>query len=499
MKSNKAIRILTIVVIILLLSCVSFFGILRHNMNDWENILPEYSLSRDLTGIRVFSFNVDESTKEVDVDSDDSEEDSTDEESTEEAVDDSVEVDQTVTSEGETLESTDTTTQQESEDTDTSSEEETTQEVPVNDESVLTADNYKKSKSIIQKRFKAMGITDYSIRLNQENGKIQVEVPYDETSDTAIDLIINQGKIEIVDSDTDEVLMDNSYIKSVTAYYTQSSSTSTTDTTSNALDLGIQLDFNKQGLEKLGEISKTYVETIDEEGESEIKSITIRIDDEDKYKTYFSVDGNYTYLAIPLYQSVSDDELINEYYKQCVMLQNSINGGKLPIVYTLDTGSYIEKDSKIDLIKTTIIIFIIVVAVIGIALILKYKKAGVYSLLLQIGYIATLLLLIRFAGVTLTLTGLIAILASILLNYYFILLMIRKEENRYLSAAGRFLLNTIPLIIFMIVFNFSNTIQLKSIGMVLFWGFLVTLIYNLIFSKYLLDCCDKEKEKGAEK
>lgn len=479
MKSDKAIKKLTVVaiiLIILLLVCISFFGILKHDLNTWKNILPEYSFSKELTGSRIFSFEVDKSTKEV--------EDTSDEESEEENVEDSVDVNQTVSNDGEIADTSET-------------EEDTKTEVPVNDESVLIKDNYKKTKSLIQKRFEEMGISDYSIRVNEQNGKIEVEVPYEENADSTIDLVTGVGKVEIVDSDTNEVLMDNSYIKSATAYYTQSSSDSTTVTSSNALDLGIQLDFTKDGLKKLSEISKTYVETIDSEGESQIKSITIKINDEEKYKTYFSVDGNYTYLAIPLYQGVSDDELINDDYKQCVIIQNSINSGKLPIVYNLDSGSYVETNYKTTLLKISVIILIIVVAVISICFILKYKKSGVYASILQIGYIAVLLILIRIAGVTLTITGLVTILISVLLNDYFIMLMLKRNENRYFSAAGRFLLNTIPLILIMIVFNFSNTLQLKSIGMVLFWGFLIAIIYNLLFSKFLLDYSNNEE--GAEK
>ena len=497
MKSNKAIKVLTItliILIILLVSCVSFFGILKHNLNKWDNILPEYSFSKELSSARIFSFNVDESTKEVEKDTETEETNDT-EETTEENVDDSVDVNETVTNDGETEETENSEETGETENSE-EAEEPTTEEVPVNDQSVLNSENYKKVKKIIEKRLESFGIADYNLRVNEENGKIEVEVPYEDGTDKVIDLVTKTGKIEIVDSDTNEVLMDNSHIKSATAYYTGSNSETAGD--ENSLDIGIQFEFTKDGLSKFKEISKNYVETIDESGESKIKSITIKIDDEEKYKTYFSLDGNYTNLPIPLYQGVSEDETINEDYRECILIQDNINSGKLPIVYTLDSGIYIEGNSNNNVMKISIIVLIVTIAIISICLILKNKKIGIMSLILEIGYIALLLIMIRYASVTISMTGLIAILASCILNYYFIILM-NKNKNKYLPALGRFILSILPLIIIMIVFNFSNTVQLKSIGMILFWGLFILIFYNAILSNILLNCCDKENEKGAEK
>ena len=494
MKANKAIKNLTILIVILLiavLSCISFFGILKKDLNTWKNIIPEYSFSKEIEGegISSFTFYVDDSTKEV-------EEVAEEKETSEEKVDEQVNVDETVSTE----ESNATATAEEN-----TEEEKKTKTVPVNEESALNKDNYKKSKKIIQERLETFGISDYNVRLNEDNGKIEVEIPYDsDVVNNIAYLVTDIGKVEIIDSETNEVLLDNSDIKKATAGYKLSENDENTVDESDkkdSYDFNIQFEFTKDGLKKYQDMTKKYVDTLNEEGESEPKTITVKIDDKEKYKTYFDASGNYTYLSIPLYQGVSDEDELTKNNTECIRIQNAINIGKIPVVYKLDTTSsyYMETNNKINIITVSVVILICVVVAISIVLILKNKKLGIYALLLEIGYIASLLLIIRYATVTLSVTGLLAILGATILNYYFIIKMLKNSEKRYLQALKDYILIVVPLIIFTVVFVYSKTLQLKSMGMVFVWGILITVIYNAIVSNLLLNNCDKETLKGADK
>lgn len=95
-----------LVLLILLISTIAFLGIQKKELNSWKNILPEYTLSKELSNIRTFIFSVDTSTEEV---------------------------------EDENAETTETQT--EGEQTETPKK-----QVPVNDPSVLNVNNYKKIK-----------------------------------------------------------------------------------------------------------------------------------------------------------------------------------------------------------------------------------------------------------------------------------------------------------------------------------------------------------------
>ena len=65
----------------------------------------------------------------------------------------------------------------------------------------------------------------------------------------------------------------------------------------------------KDGQSKLNEITKKYIATTNENGESSTKYVIVQIDGEDKYQTYFTPDGQYTELFIPLSQNVESEAL----------------------------------------------------------------------------------------------------------------------------------------------------------------------------------------------
>ena len=82
-------------------------------------------------------------------------------------------------------------------------------------------------------------------------------LPNTKSTDYAVALVTNLGKLEIVDSDTKEVLIDNSMISKVTDGY--NTAAQATAVNSNSYDIGISIEFNTKGQNKLNEITKTYI------------------------------------------------------------------------------------------------------------------------------------------------------------------------------------------------------------------------------------------------
>ena len=87
-----------------------------------------------------------------------------------------------------------------------------------------------------------MQVEDYIIRQDKSNGTIILELPENSNTDRVVGQIALQGKFEIVDHETDEVLMTNDDIKSVIAGYGTISTGSTA--------VFININFNKEGIEK---------------------------------------------------------------------------------------------------------------------------------------------------------------------------------------------------------------------------------------------------------
>ena len=120
-----------------------------------------------------------------------------------------------------------------------------------------TKEQFEQCKKIIIKRLETLGITDYLIRTNNTN--IVLEIPEDENTDYVVSNIASQGKFEIVDSETKEILMNNDDIKlSNVLYYTTESGTI----------VCLNIEFTKEGREKLTNITNEY-KTIDEENNEE--------------------------------------------------------------------------------------------------------------------------------------------------------------------------------------------------------------------------------------
>lgn len=88
-----------------------------------------------------------------------------------------------------------------------------------------------------------MQVNNYDIRQNLENGTIILELPEDDNTDRTVGQLSLQGKFEIIDKDSNEVLMTNDDLKSVQSRY------GTTSSGTTSIVLNIQ--FNKEGTENL--------------------------------------------------------------------------------------------------------------------------------------------------------------------------------------------------------------------------------------------------------
>ena len=130
-------------------------------------------------------------------------------------------------------------------------------------------------------------------------------------------------------------------------------------------------------------------------------------------------------------------------------------------------------------------------------MIVKYKKSGLLVAIIELGFVAIHLLLIRAAGVSITFAGLVMILLMALLNYMLLIMLMNKEKAiEQLEAFGSFILNIIPFIITIIVFVVSKDINLQSVGMVGIWAIFV-LAYTLLASILLLRN-ENTKKNGVE-
>ena len=436
MKKNNGLKLTILVICIILISLISFVGIYKLQGGSIKNIMPEYTTSKELNGTRLITFKVDTSNKE------DSK--------------------TTATTDG--------------------ADDENTEKTPVNSQEVLTEENYELAKNIMKKRLDQFNIINYDLRVDKTTGTIALEVGEDGQIDDILAYLLSQGNFTITDTDSGEVLLDNSKIKETkTMYYNGTSGT----------NVYLDIIFNDEGKSKLEEISKTYVETKDDEGNSTKKTITIKLDDETITTTYFGQTMSNGELPLTVGSASNDSNTIKNYLVQAGELAIVLNNGINPIVYTIGTNEYVAPIITPDTLNKIIISALVVLAVMIVYLVIRYKTLGIISALSMVGYIALYLITVRFTDTIISLEAIAAIAISILLEFVFVQAIakaIKKDSANATKTINKELIKNIsvqaPLYIMAIVFVFVEWETIKSFGLALFWGLIVSLVYNLIITKY---------------
>lgn len=447
MKSQKIITIISIILLIVIITLASFLGIYKKQDYKVSNVVPDYILGMELTNSRVLNFRVNETVESTTIyDSEGNE----------------------ITEKEEGIEYTEENGYK-------------VVENKVNPDDILTKENYKKSKSILQNRLNKLGVEQYNIKQDENNGNIQIEMLEAASTEDAMSVLAQIGKFEILDAETHEVLLDNSYVKTAKLAYGQ---------TSSGVSVYLQIQFNKEGKAKLEEISNIYVETkqevTDENGETKeetsTKNVEVAFDGETYRTTYFGEtikDGN---LSVMIGSATNSTDL-QTHVLAATQMAAVLNTGVLPIDYSI--SSYQATSIVSAKTITALMVIAIIVLVIMIAyLIIKFRLKGILAGLLQIGYIALLLLTLRYTNIKITIEGAVGIVISVVLNYMYIYTAFKNLEDRFIKdTTFKFILKLIPIYIIAIIFTFNKFASISSLGMTLFWGIITMYLYNIVLTQ----------------
>ena len=484
----KKIKLLTMTLAIILVTAVAFFGVYIPVQNRMEDKVEGYSYAMDLKGGRNIRLIVDTSNKTEVKDSEGNEVEDADNLTDEE-----------ITQNGYTKE-----------------------EVPTNSQDVLTYDNYKKSKDIIEKRLSKLGVDNYIVKLDDKTGDILIEIPENDNTDSVISNIGTTGKFEIVDSKTKEVLMDNNDIKSARVMY----GSNNTSTTSAGTTVYLEIEFNKDGAQKLENISNDYkkqnttnetnttnvtnetnttentnttneTNTDSTESTEEQKEITMLIDDEEIMTTSFDEALETGKLQLSIGSATTDQKTLQNYINQASSMAVVLDNGNMPVVYTVDENKYIISDITQNELNIVLYVMVGLVAIALIVLIIRYKTNGLALAISYVGLASIFLLLIRYANVVLSIEGIFGIAMVLILNYIFsnkLLVKLKKEKdvgketvNKQLKETYKeFFIRIIPICIAVITFCFITWEPISSFGMIMFWGIALIAVYNSIVTNLFL-------------
>ena len=372
-QNNKTLKLLgkiSVVVIILLLSLISFAGIYVKDKNAMKNVIPEYKLGTDLYGARNILVKVDDSTTTKKYDSN-----------------------------GNLVEN--------SSDKDENNENITEVEEKVNSDELRTAENYETVKNIIEARLKYMNVEDYLLRFDESTGNISLEVPENSSTDYIAQYTITKGEFKIVDNDTSEVLLSNADLKEAKVQY----STSTSGTT-----VYLTIEFNKDAVEKLKNISNTYISSTDAEGKTTTKKVKMTLDDSTIISTYFQEEISTGIIQLSMGTSTNTSE-IQSNIQSASNMAVLLNTEPMPLTYTMETNRFVYSDITAETLKIVIVGLCIVALIMAICMVIKFKKNGLMGVIADIGFTAVLLLAIRYGNVEISLAGIFAIAIAVIVEY----------------------------------------------------------------------------------
>ena len=465
----KLFKLITIISLITVISLLSFIGVFRNKLNFKENIIPEFKYGMELAGNREFKFTLDTTAEEKKV-----------------YIDENGDYKGTVVEENSDAEANislddvvekDSVAKEETKNLPYKTESKT---VKANDDAVLNKESYEKTKTIIQKRLEAEQIPEYNLRLNTITGDLVLEVPSDEYTDKAYNLASAQGKFEIIDADTGVILLDNSHLKKAQALYTAN----------DAFQTYLQIEFTDEGAEILKNISKEYIETTDESGTTTQKKVELKLDNSTLLSTYFGEELPNGVLQITMGTPTSDHKEFTESYNSAKEFADIINNGKAPNKIVLNSDNFIQSQITHEVILYAEIAFAICVLIVSVILIIKYKIQGLLAAISAVGYIAMLLLVMRYTNVVITLNSVLALIVMIIVNYVFLFsfLSMKKSDaskHAFSKSIKKMALSTIPLWVIAVVFTFMAHVVISSAGIVIFWGLCILYLHNLCITKTL--------------
>lgn len=447
-KVNRDLKIILIMLVITLVCLISFMGINVEKKGTMQNLIPSYKLGMDLEGYRFIRVAVDQSEKSND--------------------------------------SEDATTTEQSE----------TKEL-VNPMENRTAENYLKAKKIIMSRLKKMNIGSYVIKQDMETGDILIQIPENDLADVFVADVELDGKFEIKDTQTGETLLNNNDLSKVSVAYSQAQ---------DGVAAFLNIKFNKQGKEKLSNVTSTYVsqdnatnEVANEadaatNNENASKTITLYMDGQEVMTTSFEKAVNDGVLQLSMAQGLTNQAEIQEYLERGNQVASRLNSDSMPLKYKVEENRFMESDITAYELAILVSAGVVAITAMSIIMVIKYKDNGLVIDVLFIGFVAVFALIIRYTNVVLTIEGIFAIVAVLILEFLANLSIVKMDKITSKNIDKLLMKNIykyIPIFIIAVISIFSNWMPIGSFGMVIFWGVLLIIAYNALVTKLLFDTIEK--------
>jgi SecD/SecF fusion protein len=299
----------------------------------------------------------------------------------------------------------------------------------------------------------------------------------------------------MLDAETGDVLLTNTDVKSVKVDKRQNSDGSYT----------VYFDIKFKDAKKFEEITRVYTSSTDAEGNKTDKNIEMKIDSSSVLTTSFSEPILNGVLQLSAGTATTKEELE-------VSMENANNiavfiaTDSMPLRYAMDVNRLVYSDITEELLNKVAIVSLVLLALIIVLFIVKYRVQGLFAGISLVGFTAALLLIIRLASVSLSVAGLGSIGLSVLIDALTLYLLCKarrdkaENENAVTEMIVKLVKVFIPLMIVAVAGGLSSSMGFVSFGLVLFWGLIINIIFNFFTAKVMvLDTYKTEREIKREK
>ena len=461
MNAQKKLNVLLVVLVVILLSIASFVGVFTSQKSDMKDAVPSYILSADLVGYRQVALQIKEETGETEKTTENSEEEKKEEK-----------------------------------------KELTAEE---------KAANYRANADVVRSRFKSLKVENFTVSVDEVTGKMEITVPEDDRTDIILADVCQVGKFKITDKDTGEELMNNDDIASVVIGNTSYS---------GGLTTYMSINFNAKGRGKFSDITAKYqnvlvpagtpvntatntaenaTENVAENTTPSVstestyvdKQVIIYLDDTELLTTDFDTVVSNGQLPLTLGDLSDDQDQYNSAKNLAAIMENKPMNDQ----YEVTGNTYVAAPVENNTVKVLIYVEIAIALFIALILIVKFGYKGILASVINVGFVAILLLVIRLTNVKLSLDGIMAIEAGYILQAIYSFMICRLLKNKDLSTKElkegatkilkQFVLIVIPILILSVVCCLAEWAAIFSVGMIVFWSIVIALVYNFIITKFL--------------
>lgn len=371
---------------------------------------------------------------------------------------------------------------------------------PDNEEKNVTKENIEKSQEILIKKLVTLGYEDIRISKDEKTGKIVFKIPQERNKNNLFknedfeskdwkdrknkieSLLLERGGFELKDPETGKVYISEKNLKSTEILKAHSEG------------VFIEFKLDEEGKKILSDISRKYVVQKENKEEKENKEIRYDILLEVGGKTLLRApfaepnDSGVIQLRIISPEELKDQARVQKQIEELYGIKTSLEYGKSPIIYEV-TGytEGITPEINEQGLKLLIYIAVVIIAVLPLILIVKYRVKGLLASLVLLSFLSVYLLFIRMTDILLTIPAAVAILVIYILEFIVIFKTLKEYEkdgefNEIYNVVDT-IAKTFILVVMAILLSFSNNKLLASTGMVIFVGQILLLSHNFMFMK----------------